>query len=175
MAMGGPVCPRCLVMDGHDPRCSDPMWERAAESTWVMPPPRPAKPLNIAFVCGSRATPVHPHKALLSTMLFHWLANAPNAPHVVVHGDCRQGPDSWAHLWAKANGVQPSAMEALWDVHRRGAGPKRNAVMRDVLMTLRAGGALVTCFAMPYGEARGTRGMMKLLEGADFAVEVLDG
>ena len=32
----------------------------------------------------------------------------------LVHGDAR-GADIMAHRWAKRNGVQPVAMEALWD------------------------------------------------------------
>jgi hypothetical protein len=99
---------------------------------------------------------------------------------MLLHGGCKHGPDLWADAWCRIRGVHALRMDALWDFEQamgsvRAAGPKRNAAMRDVLVVLRDGGAWVTCFAMPHGEARGTRGMMRLLRDAGFAVEVLDG
>lgn len=47
------------------------------------------------------------------------------------HGDAT-GADHMAHSWAKAAGVQPVAMEALWDFFPSGkAGTIRNKAMYD--------------------------------------------
>lgn len=134
--------------------------------------------MNIAFVCGSRATPLT-RRPILWRALDGWHASIAGRAFIL-HGECRNGPDKWADTWATTEGVHPIRIPALWDFERgtgsvHAAGPKRNAAMRDVLMALRTGGARVTCLAMPYGKARGTRGMMNLLEAADFAVEVSNG
>lgn len=46
----------------------------------------------------------------------------------LVHGDAR-GADTLAHRWALSRGVQPVAMDALWDVDGDAAGTKRNQRM----------------------------------------------
>jgi hypothetical protein len=60
----------------------------------------------------------------------------------VIHGACNlkkmTGADWMADEWAKANGVQPVACEALWEFHRRrgnfrSAGPIRNDAMLGLL------------------------------------------
>lgn len=48
----------------------------------------------------------------------------------LVHGDA-PGADQMAHRWAKQRGVQPVAMEALWDVEGDSAGPMRNGRMLE--------------------------------------------
>jgi hypothetical protein len=92
-----------------------------------------------------------------------------------MHWRTEHGSIDWRALSMVDGAVDPLAMEALWVAHGKGAGPRRNAAMRDVLVTLRDGGAVVTCLAMPYGEARGTRGMMALLRDAGFAVDEIGG
>lgn len=46
----------------------------------------------------------------------------------LVHGDA-PGADQMAHRWAKQNGIQPVAMEALWKIEGDSAGPRRNGRM----------------------------------------------
>jgi len=46
----------------------------------------------------------------------------------LVHGDA-PGADQMSHRWAKQRGVQPVAMEALWDFEGDSAGPMRNGRM----------------------------------------------
>ena len=48
----------------------------------------------------------------------------------LVHGDAA-GADHMAHRWAKKHGVQPVAMEALWEYEGDPAGPRRNGRMLE--------------------------------------------
>lgn len=48
----------------------------------------------------------------------------------LIHGDAA-GADHMAHRWAKKNGVQPVAMEALWDANGKKDGSARNQRMLD--------------------------------------------
>lgn len=80
----------------------------------------------------------------------------------LVHGDAR-GADQMAHRWAKQRGVQPVAMEALWDVEGDAAGTKRNARM--------------LAFAKPelivaFSGGRGTANMIRI--GFKAGVEIVD-
>ncbi len=80
----------------------------------------------------------------------------------LVHGDAR-GADQMAHRWAKKCGVQPVAMEALWDTDGDAAGTKRNARM--------------LAFANPdlcvaFSGGRGTANMMRIAREA--GVELID-
>ena len=80
----------------------------------------------------------------------------------VVHGDAR-GADQMAHRWAKKRGVQPVAMEALWDVEGDRSGSLRNARM--------------LAFAKPdlcvaFSGGRGTANMMRIAREA--GVELID-
>lgn len=70
----------------------------------------------------------------------------------LVHGDAR-GADHMAHRWAKKNGVQPVAMEALWDAEGNDAGTKRNARMYEF-----AKPALIIAFS----GGRGTANMIRI-------------
>lgn len=85
----------------------------------------------------------------------------------LVHGDAN-GADQMAHRWAKLRGVQPVAMEALWDFEGDAAGTKRNRRMYDF-----AKPRLIVAF--PGG--RGTANMMKIgyeARKAGDPVEVID-
>lgn len=80
----------------------------------------------------------------------------------LVHGDAR-GADQMSHRWAKSRGVQPVAMEALWDVKGRGAGPIRNQAMWDLFKPK-------LCVAFEGG--RGTANMIKIAYAG--GAEVID-
>ena len=56
--------------------------------------------------------------------------HAENKFTYLVHGDA-VGADQMAHRWAKPRGVQPVAMEALWDFEGDDAGPRRNKRMLE--------------------------------------------
>jgi len=70
----------------------------------------------------------------------------------MVHGDAA-GVDTMAHRWSKKAGVQPVAMEALWDYDGDPAGTKRNQRMWDLFQP-----KLVVAFP----GARGTANMMRI-------------
>lgn len=80
----------------------------------------------------------------------------------LVHGDAR-GADQMAHRWAKKAGVQPVAMEALWDTEGDVSGTKRNKRMLDFSKP-----DLVVAFS----GGRGTSNMMRIAIQA--GVEVID-
>ncbi len=69
----------------------------------------------------------------------------------LIHGDAR-GADRLAGKWAEANGVQPVAMKALWDLEGDAAGSKRNQRMYEF-----AKPDLIVAFS----GGRGTANMMK--------------
>lgn len=80
----------------------------------------------------------------------------------LVHGDA-PGADQIAHRWAKKTGVQPVAMDALWDVEGDAAGTKRNKRMWNLFHP-----TLVIAF--PGGT--GTANMMKI--AYDGGAELID-
>lgn len=88
--------------------------------------------LRIAFVCGSRKFP-HAGRHHLWQALDDWRAMLDDEVAFAAHGDCKDGPDGWLRGWARARGVQPMALEALWGAHGKAAGPIRNAHMADLL------------------------------------------
>lgn len=80
----------------------------------------------------------------------------------LVHGDAR-GADHMAHRWAKKRGVQPVAMEALWDTEGDASGTLRNARMLAFSKP-----DLVVAFS----GGRGTANMMRIARKA--GVELID-
>ncbi|QJA42965.1 hypothetical protein [Phaeobacter phage MD18] len=85
----------------------------------------------------------------------------------LVHGGAR-GADRMAHKWAKERGVQPVAMEALWDTEGDPAGTNRNLRMYEF-----AKPELIIAFS----GGRGTANMMKVGYDAKRAgdpVEIID-
>lgn len=80
----------------------------------------------------------------------------------LMHGDAR-GADQMAHRWAKKRGVQPVAMEALWDAEGNSSGLKRNARMLEFRRP-------DVCVAFSGG--RGTANMMRIAREA--GVELID-
>lgn len=80
----------------------------------------------------------------------------------LVHGDAT-GADQMAHRWCKSRGVQPVAMEALWNSEGDRAGSIRNKRMFEFAKP-------ELCIAFPGG--RGTANMMKIC--FDAGVEIID-
>lgn len=78
----------------------------------------------------------------------------------VVHGDAR-GADSMGKMWAMSNGIWAVAIPALWDAHGKGAGPKRNQAMLDIMKP-------DYCVALPGGN--GTADMVKRCKDAGVPV-----
>lgn len=80
----------------------------------------------------------------------------------LMHGDA-SGADQMAHRWAKKNGVQPVAMESLWEAKGNKDGTARNKRMLAFKMP-------DLCVAFSGG--RGTANMMRLAHEA--GVELID-
>lgn len=121
------------------------------------------------------------HRRHLESTLDGWHKSIPTDHGLLLQGGCREGPDAWAKSWGQSRGIHSITMDALWDFQRvsgngasgnvYSAGPKRNMAMAQLLMALRWGDANIRCFAMPYGKASGTRGMMKILRVFEFPIE----
>jgi len=78
----------------------------------------------------------------------------PFTPELIIHGGAR-GADSLADAWAKKHGIFIIRMDALWDSHAKGAGPKRNEAMLKY-------GQPQYCVALPGGN--GTADMIRRCE-----------
>lgn len=66
-----------------------------------------------------------------------WSALDSIGPGMLIEGGAT-GADRLALEWAKARGVQPMSMPALWDRYGNGAGPRRNAAMVEIARRLSA-------------------------------------
>ncbi|MDU9398049.1 DUF2493 domain-containing protein [Pseudomonas sp. zfem003] len=78
---------------------------------------------------------------------------------IVIHGNA-PGADTLAGEWAAERGIHAAVVQALWDVHGKAAGPRRN----EAMLLLAPDGVL----AFPGG--RGTDGMVALAESAGITV-----
>lgn len=97
-------------------------------------------------------------------------------PVIVIHGAAR-GVDRLAAGWltdGDRGECQEHGVPALWTLQGRSAGPKRNALMLDLLLTYQRHGYDVKVLAFPRGESRGTRGMMRLVASHNIALRVTE-
>lgn len=90
-------------------------------------------------------------------------------PDMVVQGGA-PGADKLAARWARAVGVQLVTFEAMWDVHGKAAGSKRNEMMVRFgeAMVLTDDSHSVRVIAFPGG--RGTEDVIKRAEDFGFPV-----
>ncbi len=86
----------------------------------------------------------------------HALLQLPFKPELIIHGGAR-GADTLADMWAKKYGIFVMRMDALWNAHGKGAGPKRNWAMLHF-------GRPDYCIAFPGGN--GTADMVRQCEKA---------
>ena len=84
---------------------------------------------------------------------------------LVVHGGAR-GADMIAAKLAHEMGYHAARVDALWDVYKKAAGPRRNAAMGLLLP------AVACVYAFPLGEARGTSDMLARARKAGARVTV---
>tara|TARA_R100000951_G_scaffold19616_2_gene16469 strand:- start:303 stop:644 length:342 start_codon:yes stop_codon:yes gene_type:complete len=75
----------------------------------------------------------------------------PFTPSVIIHGGA-DGADLMGDQWAKSNGIFSIRIDALWQSHGNGAGPKRNQAMLDLVK-------IDYCIAFPGGN--GTNDMIE--------------
>lgn len=78
-----------------------------------------------------------------------WVGDA--QPIAFISGGAKRGPDALIIEWARKHDYPCFVMEANWDEHGRGAGFRRNAKMREVMIHL---------FAFWDGESSGTEEMV---------------
>lgn len=95
----------------------------------------------IAIVCGGRDYNNLPKVAEVLEKLW---------PEYIIHGGAK-GADMIADLVCKQLGIHTLRADALWDAHKKGAGPRRNQFMLDL-------GLADTLIAFPGG--RGTADMI---------------
>lgn len=107
----------------------------------------------ITLICGGRDFDSY-------SLLDEAMQLLPFKPSVVVHGDAR-GADSIGKMWAMSNGIFAVGIPALWDAHNKGAGPKRNQAMLDIMKPQ-------YCIALPGGN--GTADMVRRCENNNIPV-----
>lgn len=92
-------------------------------------------------------------------------------PFRIIVGDAKDGADPMFWLAAAILDVPGLRFNAQWKLHGRSAGPKRNTVMVDMLIRLRAKGEK-HCFGLAAwdGKSRGTKDTMDKLVNAKFDV-----
>ena len=88
-------------------------------------------------------------------------------PDVVMEGGST-GADQLARRWAQSTGRFAVLVPANWEYHGKGAGPRRNELMVQMISALRRAGHEVSAVAFPGG--RGTAGCTKLAEDAAIIV-----
>jgi len=94
-------------------------------------------------------------------------------PDLVIEGGAT-GADQLAREWADERGVHRATVPALWKKFDRAAGPKRNAVMVEILKALSGSGRECIVCAFPGG--RGTASCVSIATDAGFYVkEIADG
>lgn len=117
------------------------------------------------LVTGSRDWACH---AVAEQVIARLLSRyGPNV--VVVHGACPTGVDATFDAEAKANGIDVEAHPADWDLHGRGAGPKRNATMVSL------GADLCIAASRDLWSSKGTAGCVRLALAAGIPVWLIDG
>lgn len=82
----------------------------------------------------------------------------------IVHGNA-SGADQLAHEWAKRRGAKVEPHPALWEIHGKAAGPRRNAEMAAL--------GAVLCVAFPGGD--GTADCVKRCEARGIPVLRVEG
>lgn len=111
----------------------------------------------IVLITGGREFRDNRH---LNAVLNHY--HAERVFTYLVHGDA-PGADQMGHRWAKKNGVQPVAMEALWDFEGNAAGTRRN--LRMVRFTSPA-------LCIGFAGGRGTANCMRVAR--EHGIELID-
>jgi hypothetical protein len=143
-----------------------------------------ARRTAVLIVTGSRAYPgtFVGVNAMVRAELERFRAEHPGKRLVLIHGGCpHPNTDSpaWsidriAHCIGRSMGMDVLPRPANWS-HGRKAGPIRNGEMAREGASWLAHGAAVEVTAFPYGEAKGTRNMIKQSRAAGLEVKVIPG
>lgn len=115
--------------------------------------------MNAVIVTGDR----HAKHALWSPVIERVLVDLTGDGLVVVIQGWADGIDTWAEGIASSHRMMaPLPMRAQWERYGPSAGPKRNAAMRSVLLTLGEHGydTKVLAFHDRLNESKGTKDMV---------------
>jgi hypothetical protein len=79
--------------------------------------------VKVVLVCGGRkfVNRMHLNATLDAMRQFY-------GDFIIIHGGA-VGADLMAHSWAIDNGLHAAKVKALWAVHGKSAGPRRNSAM----------------------------------------------
>jgi len=92
--------------------------------------------------------------------------------NILIHGDCR-GADKLAQKASKeANFTTDIAVPAKWNEEGKAAGPKRNARMLHLLLSLEECGYEIEAFAFHLG-GKGTQNMINNLKSAKVKTTII--
>lgn len=95
-------------------------------------------------------------------------------PLVMIHGDA-PGADTIAREYAEHDGTwHVIAMPALWTLHGKSAGPRRNAEMVEALKLLRDCGYECHVLAFPMPDSRGTWDCVRKARAAGFEPVIVE-
>lgn len=92
---------------------------------------------------------------------------------VVIHGGA-PGVDEVAARYLRPRSVAVHAVPALWELQGRAAGPRRNALMLELLLTYQKHGYEVAVLGFPLGRSPGTRGMLKMASEHQIRIEITE-
>jgi hypothetical protein len=109
-------------------------------------------------ISGSRK---HPQPSL-ATVFLDYISEEDE----VLIGDCPTGIDKYAKEYCEEQNIPYTIFEADWDKYGLAAGPKRNKAMLDTKPDL--------VLALPYGESKGTRDVIKQARKANLRIYVLE-
>lgn len=87
---------------------------------------------------------------------------------LIIHGGCR-GADLIAADWAHSRGIHTAQVAALWDYHKRAAGPIRNSMMMYLQPDL------VIAFHPDLSVSKGTADMVRKAQRKHTPVEIYNG
>lgn len=143
-------------------------------------PPHPIQsPHIVILVTGDRHAQYDAWAELIALEIWK---QTQGQPYELVHGDAagidRVAAEVAYHTignWGMSCLI--TAFPADWNQYGRGAGPRRNAQMRDYLLERQREGARVICLAFhpDLASSKGTGNMVKLARAAGIPVETFDG
>lgn len=118
------------------------------------------------LVTGTREDGLYLHQ-FVSTVLTSLIHDDRTPPHrrvIIVHGDCPQGVDQYAKMWAVRARIQQEPHPADWKKYGKRAGPIRNGQMVATRPDY--------CIGFPASGSRGTWDCLQKAVDAGIPTEV---
>jgi hypothetical protein len=107
--------------------------------------------------------------------LWEVLGSLPDGSYVI-HGANPNGADELASQYCETTSriIIELPFPADWESFGKSAGPKRNILMRDVLLAFKENGFKILVLAFPLPGSKGTVHMMEIAEEAGIEVSVFE-